>query len=170
MKLRERYRRLTLLNKICFWGAVLAFPSIILTVYFRCIPSSYETEMLERTKAVQNQTASRILSPDQKRIIIKRIKVFESGSLSIQVVASDIEALQFARNLEALFKTAGWEVKSLAITNLVGYGLDIWAGSSQSLEKARAISEAFDAAGLDARISNKGVNFDNVIITVGSKQ
>ncbi len=104
MRLRERYRRLTLWNKIAFWGSVSSIIALLLAI----VPSFQETH--------QGASLSRILrlTPEQK---VKFVEVLQAApkpreGVQLGCAGADEQACVLAGTFLDLFQKAGWTVRS----------------------------------------------------------
>jgi len=172
MKIRERYRRLTLWNKIAFWAAIATFCSVIITLYFRCVPSSSETEILERTKAIQNQTAKRILTSEQQAQMVEALKIYAHKKIKVETMLGDSEAIQFAKYFITVFKKAEWSVDDMAlIANQPHFGIKIRINNMPPPEHAEAIANVLKSLGFEVKGEVRPTaNKDTIRLLIGSKQ
>lgn len=65
----------------------------------------------ERIEHSQNRIPPRRLSVDQKNKLFAALKNISNGSIAINYVMNNTESLNFAKELDSVFKTAQWNVE-----------------------------------------------------------
>lgn len=104
MRLQERYRRLTIWNKIAFWGSVASIIALILAI----------APLFRGTYQMTNPPRNMRLTPKQKVDFVETLKAATEPKEGVRLgcAGADEQACVLAGDLLDLFQKAGWTVRS----------------------------------------------------------
>lgn len=107
MTIQERYRRLTLWNKIAFWGSITSFAGLI-----PVIASTFSEP--QPLPAVQRSLR---ITSEQENEFVRALKSVPESRESVRLgcAAADEQACVLAGNFFDIFHKAGWTVRTIGV-------------------------------------------------------
>jgi hypothetical protein len=164
MELLTRYKKLSIWNKVAFWGAVASIVSVLIFFLARnpeggisaettnspgavvqtAVNSPNSIQVAAGTLNVQQGNVQRHLSSAAAKELVQVLR--QSGAHSVEFIATmaNPEALELADQLHKLFREAGWDVypsvnQALKVGDIKGIRFVFDKESPPSPEVQRAV-------------------------------
>jgi|GEM_PF-1191750 ubiquinone biosynthesis protein UbiJ len=130
----------------------------------------------DRLARLQQRAPARVIAPGTAAGLAAYLKKSGSRTVLVSVIPGDLEAYDYANQLVALLRTAGWQASGPQVTRIFGdiraVGVTLFANPQQASDTAKILADAFTRFNIpyEPRVTPSGVvpDSDAVELFVGA--